>query len=228
MNAQLSAVPSSMDAYREAAKARDAIVANSGELQARIANLQPLQEKRDTAQAEFDRVMADEAAALAAWAKAGAQGTPPTPDSKARDKAAKALADAEHTLTAAGAAKAELERELFTVNQNILPAQAAVREAMAAVFGDEWLAACKRNADALARLEAEHVRLDLLYQGMHGASPGTAGHYSNIERERVVERLNNPTINPQVEGAAAFEKWCAETFGDASVVSVAQPRRFGD
>lgn len=228
MNAQLSAVPSSMDAYREAAKARDAIVANSGELQARIANLQPLQEKRDAAQAEFNRIMADEADALAAWARAGAQGTPPQPDTKTRDKAAKALADAEHTLTAAGAAKAELERELFTVNQNILPAQAAVREAMAAVFGDEWLAASKRNADALARLEAEGARLNLLYQGMCNAHSATAGHYANIEREWQVERLNNPPFNPHIEGATAFEKWCAETFGDASVVSVAQPWRFGD
>lgn len=214
MNAELKPVPSALDAYREAARKRDAITRSSRELQERIAALAPLHERHAAAKAIFDRITAEEAGMIAEWARAGGQGDAPRADAKAVEKAAAALADAERVLQAGGMAKGELERDLLALNEQIQPVQASVRQTQAAVIGEEWLARCEAYAKAAAQLDADRMTLFLLFQEMHAANPGVAGNYTNTEHAREVQRLNDPSINPQADGTAAFNRWYAETFKD--------------
>lgn len=214
MNAQLNPAPSTLDTYREAARKRDEITHKSRELQDRIAGLEPLHERHAAAKAIFDSITAEEAALITAWARAGGQGDAPRSDAKAVEKAAKALADAERVLQAAGAAKADLERDLMAVNEQIAPVQAHVRHTQAAVIGEEWLARCEAYAQRVAQLDADRITLWLMFQAMHEANPGVAGHYTNTEHDREATRINNPARDPQAEGTAAFNRWYAETFKD--------------
>lgn len=214
MNAQLNPVPSALDAYREAARKRNEITRGSRELQERIGALEPLHERHAAAKAIFDRITSEEAAMITEWARAGGQGDAPRSDAKAVEKAAKALAEAERVLQGAGIAKADLERDLLALNEQIQPAQANVRHAQAAVIGEEWLVRCEAYAKAVAQLDADRVTLFLLFQEMHAANPGVAGHYTNTEHARETQRFNNPSNDPQAEGAAAFNRWYAETFKD--------------
>lgn len=212
MNAELNPVPSALDTYRKAARQRNEITRSSRELQERIGALAPLHERHAAAKAIFDRITAEEAAMIAEWARAGGQGDAPRSDAKAVEKAAKALAEAERVLQAAGAAKSELERELLTFNEQIEPVQAHVRHTQAAVIGEEWLARCEAYAQRVAQLDAERITLWLMFQAMHEANPGVAGHYTNTEHDREATRINNPTRDPQAEGTAAFNRWYGETF----------------
>lgn len=225
MNAQLNQVPSPLDAYHEAARKRDDIIRTSRDLQERIGALQPLHERHAAAKAIFDRITTEEAVALAEWARAGGQGDAPRSDPKALEKAAKALAEAEHGLTAAGVVKGELERELLAVNEQIAGVQAQVRQTLAAVIGDEWLARCEAYAKSAAQLNADRVTLGLLYETMQTAHPGTAVQCANAEQGRQVQRLNDPTINPQDAGTAAFNRWCIETFKDEGIEVAADALR---
>lgn len=218
MNAQMTPVPpSAMDVYREAARKRNDVTRKSRELQAQIAALEPLHERHAAAKALFDRITAEEGAAIAEWARAGGQGDAPRSDPKALEKAAKALAEAERSINAAGVAKAELENELMAVNGSIHQVQAEVRHTQAVVLGDEWLTRNEAYAQACAQLDAERMHLEVLFQSMHECNHGVATHYENLARGRELERFNRQPTNPQAEGVAAFHRWCTETFKEEGI-----------
>ncbi len=141
MNAKTNTnvAPTSQERLRAALAERNRLGAASSELMKKIARLAPLEAEVAMAQAELDQILQKDADALKAWAQSDAQGTPPDVNAKAREDAARKLANARSRLGAADGAKKGLEQELLDINHQLQAHKFVVDAAEADIVGERAL-----------------------------------------------------------------------------------------
>lgn len=147
---------------RQAISARDAIAEESAELARRMGRLSELNSARDAARAELDALANADARALTEWTRNGAEGSPPPPDMKAREAAARKLAQAEHALQSGSVALKQLEADHLALAARYETAQAEIKRLRAQVLAERYLdniAEQQRCTDALHRLESVSASL---------------------------------------------------------------------
>lgn len=179
---------------KQAMATRDAIAQESAELEERMRRLSESSAARDAARAELDAMASADANALVDWTRAGATGSPPSPDMKAREAAARKLAQAEHALQSANVALKQLEADHLALAARYGAAQEEVKRLRARALAERYLdnmAEQQRCTDELHRLESVGASL---YQAMVASDSRTAQECVKENEARVLQwRAKRPT-----------------------------------
>lgn len=172
MNAKVQAVEavqSALDVLRGALETRNAMFDRVREIAAKAERLAPIQNTVEEAQAALDAILQEDAMRLQEWADAGASGEPPAVDTKRREAASRALADAKQRLAASGDVKASLDRAILAANERLRDHGKVLAAALTDVLGEEAMRAVegmRKTSLALLRSEAHFLTIREQMQGL--------------------------------------------------------------
>lgn len=196
MNAKnkLEAIQTPAQLLRGAIARRDSTVAEIETIRARANHFAPIEAEVGAAEAALQTLLQQDAAAMQAWADAGATAPSPDPDHNAREAAARKVSDARAKLHATGGAKARIEAETREAHGRHQEALQVLRAAEAEVLGQELIrSAHAMKAASLAYLDTEQHYFNAR-QGLFAVDAGKATVFAeqagaiatpmNIEQER--------------------------------------------
>jgi hypothetical protein len=145
---KIEAVPMPAQLLREAIAHRDSSATDVNTIRAKADHFAPIEAQVRTAESELNGILSRDAEAMQAWVINGAKGTPPEPDHKAREAAARKLSEAGARLSATGAARSQIDAEVAQAQDRHRAAQQAVQIAESDVLGREFILSAHAMKDA--------------------------------------------------------------------------------
>lgn len=202
MKPNIEVVPTALDRLHDALDVIGELTKKCEAIVQKMAALAPIEAAVAIAQQELQVVLDRDAEALSVWVNEGGKGTPPEPNAKQRELAARKLSEARAQLATAGAVKSQLEAERASAASELSRQHEALARVQIDVVGEEAIRSVSHMRKAAAAyLEADYQYRYVMQFLMSRSGPFGSDSPLNVMVGRWVERISKETDLSDAEQA---------------------------